>query len=548
MSLLAALGLKRPKSMPGAGDGAAAPPLADAAAPPAGAADAAERKDTPEIAALRKRFDALAPRIAAAGSGSPVKPIGDRQTRIAALRTVIGHKLDGGDLKGAEVAYSELGAALDTLEQAKRSHEAHVEKRQAAKAGPVKAALALKLEPAALAATRTKAMSDREAQIVATADAGRIGEADRMVDAWITECKAWADAKSAYDNLNSSKPKAGRLDELADAPGGGAVLDALVAALPDTAPKEAAIAAVKARFDIMVEQLDRRKTKDPKPGDKSNELDPEMVGRDLKGLYKVLGKEPIKDVKQVEKIERYTDADAGGASFHEGVFTDTVRLYCGRPDDANVEVLGKPGQVVPFGEKVQPGCEPVTTGPPAQAFDFATLHEVGHAVDAAQGIMKKGRSADAGWAEPSVGDVADKIAGAVGYDAGYIKSMLESSDNTPPKEAPKPPKGVTEPAWEKRRQAAITWCADIRVGAKLWDNATGSKLRSIGGIVYHESYAGDWVSYKYAARAQGISGYQFRSHFEWFAELYAAYHCEKLNPSHPATKWLAALKSESLAG
>ena len=55
---------------------------------------------------------------------------------------------------------------------------------------------------------------------------------------------------------------------------------------------------------------------------------------------------------------------------------------------------------------------------------------------------------------------------------------------------------------------------------------------------------GSWVSYKLAARSQGITGYQFRSPMEWFAELYAAYFSKKLNPKHPAAAWLGKLKAE----
>jgi hypothetical protein len=50
-------------------------------------------------------------------------------------------------------------------------------------------------------------------------------------------------------------------------------------------------------------------------------------------------------------------------------------------------------------------------------------------------------------------------------------------------------------------------------------------------------------------RAPKVSpGYQFRSAAEWFAELYAAFHTERLNPKHPATTWLRKLKAQSLTG
>ena len=71
-------------------------------------------------------------------------------------------------------------------------------------------------------------------------------------------------------------------------------------------------------------------------------------------------------------------------------------------------------------------------------------------------------------------------------------------------------------------------------------------FNAIGDRVYHEAYAGSWVSYRLAARAQGITGYQFRAPAEWFAELYAAFWSKKLNPKHPAAAWLKSLKADSM--
>ena len=51
------------------------------------------------------------------------------------------------------------------------------------------------------------------------------------------------------------------------------------------------------------------------------------------------------------------------------------------------------------------------------------------------------------------------------------------------------------------------------------------------------------MSYLYAARAQGITGYQFRAPGEWFAELYAAYFAKRLKKSHPAVAWLKTFKT-----
>jgi hypothetical protein len=174
------------------------------------------------------------------------------------------------------------------------------------------------------------------------------------------------------------------------------------------------------------------------------------------------------------------------------------------------------------------------------------LHEVGHAVDDARNLMSGERAGDAGWDTPGTGTIAEKIAAKVGYDKKYIEKMLDDKASNPPKKVPKPPEGTSQADWDKARAEAEAWVKDIRVDQNPWDNAAMAKNRTTAdGMVYHEGYEGRWVGYKYSARAQGITGYQFRAPGEWFAELYAAYHMQKLNPSHPASKWLAKLKAES---
>jgi hypothetical protein len=64
---------------------------------------------------------------------------------------------------------------------------------------------------------------------------------------------------------------------------------------------------------------------------------------------------------------------------------------------------------------------------------------------------------------------------------------------------------------------------------------------TIGTRIYHEAYARHWVSYVAAARAKGLTGYQFRAPGEWFAELYAGWKTKKLGPRHPALDWLTKL-------
>jgi hypothetical protein len=252
-------------------------------------------------------------------------------------------------------------------------------------------------------------------------------------------------------------------------------------------------------------------------------------------------------VKNVERIKRVTQDQKSGM-FRGGVFTDTVDLHCGRPGDNNQTEFNKPGQVMPLGEHVDPECAPETPGDTAPWFDFTVLHEVGHAVDADQGIMDGERANDAGWDTHGTGHVAKKIAHKLGYDADYIEHMLDDAASTPPKGKPPHPDGVKHADWDKGRRDAEAWVKEIRVGKELWDDAAGSKAHQIDQRVYHEAYEGTWVSYKYAARAKGITGYQFRAPAEWFAELYAAFHMGKLNKSHPAFQWLSKLKAKSMRG
>jgi hypothetical protein len=155
----------------------------------------------------------------------------------------------------------------------------------------------------------------------------------------------------------------------------------------------------------------------------------------------------------------------------------------------------------------------------------------------------KSKSAFGGWRDESPESIAPKAAAHLGFDEDYILKMLQDVACRPPERVPKPPKGVSAPDWEKRRLAAVRWAQAIRASAACWWRPSVCKEVSIGGRVYFESYDdGRWASYDYAARAQGISGYQFRAAPEWFAELYAAHFSGTLKASHPAMAWLKAFK------
>ena len=108
----------------------------------------------------------------------------------------------------------------------------------------------------------------------------------------------------------------------------------------------------------------------------------------------------------------------------------------------------------------------------------------------------------------------------------------------------KAPNPLKKAEWEAAQKKVDAWCQSVREGNGLWWKAGLSKQHAIGARVYHEAYEGrPWVSYLYAARAQGITGYQFRAPGEWFAELYAAYFAKRLKKTHPAVGWLKKFKT-----
>ncbi|MEP7301089.1 MAG: hypothetical protein ABI699_06125, partial [Caldimonas sp.] len=434
-----------------------------------------------------------------------------------------------------------LVAALDLMETWKHALEDFRSKLDAADKGEIKAALDLKLEPAALKKTCTTAIAKERKEIVALAEAGYPSNAAKKIAQWIVGAKAWAGAKAAYDNMHSGKPSSDLLVKLANAPGGGPVLDALVADLPDDIDQDVLTEAVKARFGITVKQYDHMS--DAKKGVNRVAANPKTPDKALKGMYAVLGQVPLKDTKNVKLIERYTK-DKGGADYTDG--TGKIRLYCGRPDDDNNQEFNKPGEVVAEGQKVDKNCEPINTKVKVPYFNFATLHEVGHAVDDVKGVMKGGRNADAGWKILNSADVARIASEHYHYDKAYLESVTSSLKSLEPATKPPPPSGTKQEDWDLARAKAVDWIKSIREDAGLWWHGGECSRTAIGGKVYHESYAdfGEWVTYNLGARAQGVTGYQFRSPAEWFAELYATFFSQKMNPKHPAAAWLAKLKSE----
>lgn len=351
---------------------------------------------------------------------------------------------------------------------------------------------------------------------------------------------------------------------------GPELLDEIVANLPeDVHPKTLMLLAQK-RFgiDLRVSGLYEDNTGTVKEGVSNN---PDFLEDDGyknyskrvksgKKLYEMLALVPeqAKDNPSMSRVERRNalQKDKDGNLL---TTPDSGGFYQSR-DNANagkglVVLSGRPGESFQkFGANEKNGTEPML--PPIEPgyepaddtdvdyFDFATVHEVGHAVDDRMGFMAaRGKDpAFGGWITygGDLKEVIDLVAETFGYDdtpeqKQYIADLMANAKPVPPK-----PPERERVAWEEARKRVDEWHAAAASGRVWWDQGQTNKA-TIGGRVYQEAYKGTWVSYLAAARSKGLTGYQFRAPAEWFAELYAGYHCGKLKKGHPARQWLASL-------
>ena len=261
-------------------------------------------------------------------------------------------------------------------------------------------------------------------------------------------------------------------------------------------------------------------------------------------MYKVMSQIPSGRIKG--KITELVDFDTndGGGVYYGGT-QKKIYTHAGRLDAGREKGFDKEGEVLPKGEEVEEDCKPAPGSPPMKVSNHTLLHEAAHAEDDGVKFMegKWGVAEFGGWQKETPASIAKVAAPHLKFDEDWIRKTLEDKGCKPPEKTPKPPKGVGADVWEKRRQEALTWCETIRAANGIWWKGAICQRIAIGGRVYQESYDdGRWRSYLYAARAKGISGYQFRAPAEWFAELYAAYFGEKLKPSHPAMSWLVKFK------
>jgi hypothetical protein len=220
-------------------------------------------------------------------------------------------------------------------------------------------------------------------------------------------------------------------------------------------------------------------------------------------------------------------------------------VMSGRANDSAKQQFGASANELPALE--DPVYAPVNEDE-IDYFDFASVHEVGHAVDDRMRFMasRAGNAAFGGWtvhggnlvpiAKAVTDDVVGKFpkADAKAVEQYVADLMVGAAPDVPAVEEEK------QDDTGKACAAADTWHG-IASNEQLWWNQAQTDAVTLKGVVYQEAYAGTWVSYPAAERKKGITGYQFRAPGEWFAELYAAYHMGKLKNGHPARKWLSTL-------
>jgi len=195
----------------------------------------------------------------------------------------------------------------------------------------------------------------------------------------------------------------------------------------------------------------------------------------------------------------------------------------------------------------------------ANYFDFTTLHEVGHAVDAKINFMGQRMGPEnaqfGGWKKESFETVLDWLGDKSGFYGRHsgapkpgkkgdlellLRSFMTTKACAKPTDASKP-MGSLIAGWDAIvNDPVIAACVDgITVADKPWEGAgTKAAKIAVNQRVCHEAYPREWYSYALSARAAtGISDYQWRAPGEWFAEIYALYYLGKLANTHSMHAW-----------
>lgn len=171
---------------------------------------------------------------------------------------------------------------------------------------------------------------------------------------------------------------------------------------------------------------------------------------------------------------------------------------------------------------------------PANSFDVTTLHEMGHALDAKEGIMAAhmSKTGCGGWKTESKDSTIDALVAYFKKTVTVSDKMTEAMVRTAIDSAlggaiPAAPDGAEEADWDKVRDFLGNYPMKIRSGYSPWFKDPVD----VDGRAYIQSYSTRWNSYLVSARAPTlVNKYQWRAPGEWFAEVYAISWLKKTKP------------------
>ncbi|MEW9921712.1 hypothetical protein AB2B41_19055 [Marimonas sp. MJW-29] len=354
--------------------------------------------------------------------------------------------------------------------------------------------------------------------------------ADRNHKSAGTEVKAanvWLDMAALRIKLaKNAAPTPEELKAILAAPDGLDKIDGIVAGLEADTQRKVMATAFEARFGCKLKVNKAGGT--DRNGVAASEQDMEKPALNIRKFYEAMSKLPPSDTLDNDSLLTfiYLDDKASSSSYSSG----EKRIAMREGDDRNSRIyaIAIEHEIGKLHDSAIPKA-----GEERTAFSWNTLHEVGHAVDDKLGYMNKHGERLAGWKVygADVTEAATAIAGKFDFDADYIAEYMLSAEG---RKLPIPdPVGCDFHEWRRRMEECRMFVDRARHGNKPWSSASVAAACAIGRHTYVESYDKKWARYLTEARQYGVSGYQFRAPGEWFSEIYAALHSDRLNDSHP---------------